>query len=222
MKNSPSENPTNGGRLQPSSESPRPFTRRELMQIILASMPPVEGNTEEERLEAASERAVRAWEKAEMYLSRFDSPERQAQGFAAILNARGDTYQIADPECLVPASKSALVYLENKHTVIYKTAMGLLKAIDALNVWLESNRDEIKKWSDTKSYPKSIVTRVEYNKSGIRATLKPGTKPSIGVNTAALSCFISIQNLEMFVQLRGLKEAWDARAKRTKRLSNKS
>jgi hypothetical protein len=90
-----SDNP-NSIDSQPFNASGPPCTRKELVELSLGSMPPVQGDTEEERLEAAFERTVRAFIKVDEYFHRFDSPEQQAQELAKILSARPGMYQIAD------------------------------------------------------------------------------------------------------------------------------
>lgn len=207
--------------LQQPEDSRQPCTYKEFIDSALRSMPPVEGDTEEERLDAAFERTVRAFIKGEPYFHRFDSPEQQEQEMVEILSARGAIYQIAEPEHLEADRESALVYLKDQHSIDYKTAKGLMEAIDALNVWLQSNREEIQKWRNEDPYPRQMLVDVEYYaKQGMRCKIESA---GAYVNPAEHNRLISAQNLEMFVRLLAAKDAWDARTRRKgKRLSNKS
>jgi hypothetical protein len=202
--------------LPTDSQQPEDFQRTyslsEFVKLAIMSMPPVEGETEDERLDAAIDRIGRAFIKAETYLHRFDSPEQQAQEICEILSARGATYQIAEPGRLEAGYESALVYLKDQHSIDYKTAKGLLEAIDTLNIWLQAKREEIQKWRNEDPYPRQMLVRVEYSKLGARATFKPG--PGVNVNHAEGIYLISVQNLEMFAELRTAKEAWDTRVRR--------
>jgi hypothetical protein len=195
----------------------QPPTREELFRYALQAMPPVEGQTEEERLDAAFERVCSAFIKAQTYSQRFDSPEQKAQEMAEILSSRGPVYQIAEPECLQAGYESALTNLKEKRGISYKTAIGLREKIDELNVWLDTNREEIQKHQSTGPYPHQTLVRVEMSVDGIRfsCTTASDTKEAV--------YFITEQNLKMFVRLLAAKEAWDVRTRRKgKSLSNKS